>query len=69
LPSEWNELNLKNIHAFNSVFNISIKRVGEKLRVSVLKDRIKIFDRMVGEGNEVYEIIFLKFKNIICILK
>ena len=59
LPSDWNELKLQNICAFDSVFDISIERVGEKLRVYVFKAEEKIFDSIIGEGKKV----FVKFKN------
>lgn len=53
LPSDWNKLNLKNICAFDSVLDVSIERVGEKLRIVVVKDGGKIFERMIWEGEEV----------------
>ena len=35
LPGNWDSMSLKNIHAFNTVFNITVQRVSGKYRVSV----------------------------------
>jgi hypothetical protein len=38
LPSGWNFLELKNIHAFNSVFDIRLKREQDKIKLVVVKN-------------------------------
>ncbi len=53
LPSRWNKLKLKDIHAFDSDFDLSIERVDEKLRICILKDEIVIVDKRIKEGNDI----------------
>ena len=41
LPQEWNYMNLRKIHAFNSCFDVEVKRIGNgKLEVSVINEGI-----------------------------
>jgi hypothetical protein len=39
LPKEWNQMALRNIHAFQNQFDLEITRAGKnKLKITVLKD-------------------------------
>jgi hypothetical protein len=39
LPKGWNEMELKNIHAFQNVFDLEIQRIGKnKLAIIVVKN-------------------------------
>lgn len=35
LPKIWNNMSLKNVHAFNTVFDVSVQRVGVRYRVTL----------------------------------
>jgi cellobiose phosphorylase len=51
LPKEWPEMSLKKIHAFSSVFDISIKREKDKLRVVIHNsDKKVIADKLIKDG-------------------
>lgn len=53
LPSEWDYMNLKNIHAFGSDFNIDVERAGaNKLKVSVVNNG-KTNTYTVAEGKPI----------------
>ena len=38
LPQEWDHMNLRKICAFNQVFDIEVKRLGDQLQVAVIAD-------------------------------
>jgi hypothetical protein len=55
LPKEWPEMSLKKVHAFNSDFDISIKRENDKIHV-VISDSGKkkiIIDKLIKEGTSL----------------
>jgi hypothetical protein len=51
LPKEWPEMSLKNIHAFNSGFDISVKREKDKIHVVISDSEKKVIaDKLIKEG-------------------
>jgi S-adenosylmethionine hydrolase len=53
LPAAWNNMALKNIHSFGSVFDINVLRAGKgKLQVTVKKDNAEK-KYMIKEGDTV----------------
>lgn len=53
LPSDWNFLEIKNIHAFNSLFDIRLKREQDKVKLVVAKNGKILFNKMVKNGTKV----------------
>jgi len=53
LPQEWQYMNLDHVRAFNSDFDIRVKRNGNKLQVSILSKGKIILKREIGEGQTV----------------
>ena len=46
-------MNLRKICAFGKVFDIEVKRAGDKLQVAVLSDGKKICNRKIKEGENI----------------
>lgn len=53
LPQEWDYMNLNHIRAFASDFDIQAKRIGNKLRVSVLVNGKVILKKDIKEGQTI----------------
>ena len=53
LPKAWNEMSLRHVHAFGKDFDITVKRDGNKLRVTVEDASRKYCDRKFEEGSRV----------------
>lgn len=53
LPTAWPYLHLKNIYAFDSVFDISVTREGDTLQVSVRRGGENVFSKQVRNGEVV----------------
>ena len=47
LPQEWDHMNLRKICAFNQVFDIEVKRLGDQLQVAVIADGKTISNRKI----------------------
>lgn len=50
LPQEWEYMNLNRIRAFNSEFDIRVRRAGKKLQVEVLKGGKVVLKKSITEG-------------------
>lgn len=50
LPAEWNHISLKSVRAFESDFDISVVRDGEKLAVSVTSGEKVMLKKTIKEG-------------------
>ena len=50
LPQEWEYMNLNRVCAFNSEFDIRVRRAGKKLHVEVLKGGKSVLKKSVTEG-------------------
>jgi len=53
LPKAWGSMQLRNIHAFGSVFDLVIIRAGEKLRLETAVDRQPPTSRVVDVGTTI----------------
>ena len=53
LPQEWDHMNLRKICAFDTVFDIEVKRLGDKLQVAVIADGKTISNRKIKEGENI----------------
>lgn len=53
LPEEWSYMNLNNIRAFDSDFDIQITRDGEKLHVIISENGKKLLDKKIVEGKTI----------------
>jgi len=53
LPASWNFLEIKNIHAFNSIFDIRLKRERDKVKLVVAKNGRILFSKIVKDQTEV----------------
>lgn len=53
LPQEWNYMNLNNVRAFNSDFDIRVSRAGKKLHVEVLKGGKAVLKKNIEEGKTI----------------
>lgn len=63
LPKSWPGMSLKKIHAFNSDFDISIKREKDKLHVVIIdSEKKEIVDRLIKEGTSLEIEIFFNHK-------
>ncbi len=56
LPQNWNSMSLKNIHAFNTVFDISVDRIKNAYRVAV-KEKNKPCKFFTWKGNKPLHIV------------
>ena len=50
LPQEWEYMNLNRVRAFNSEFDIRVRRAGKKLHVEILKGGKPVLKKSVTEG-------------------
>ena len=50
LPSGWDHANLRDIHAFGTVFDIAIGRSGDRLQVDVIRQGRKIASQAIEPG-------------------
>lgn len=50
LPQEWEYMNLNRVRAFNSEFDIRVRRAGKKLHVEVLKGGKTMLKKNITEG-------------------
>jgi hypothetical protein len=55
MPEAWNAYSMKNIKALNTSWDLILKRKGDKIQVTILKEGKPIFDKKVNE-NEILEI-------------
>jgi hypothetical protein len=53
LPTGWDHANLRDIHAFGAVFDITISRVGEKLQVEVIRDNRRLISQVIENGKAI----------------
>lgn len=53
LPTGWDHANLRDIHAFESTFDITISRTGEKLLVEVIREGTKLTSQVIENGNAI----------------
>ena len=53
LPQEWDHINLRKICAFDTVFDIEVKRLGDKLQVAVIAGGKTISNRKIKEGENI----------------
>jgi len=53
LPKEWNFMNLKNIHAFATTFDILIKRNKGKIEINIISENESIFHKIINDGETV----------------
>jgi len=53
LPRDWDRTALRDIHSFGSVFDITIARAGEKLRVEVLREGRTVVAQTIDAGAPV----------------
>jgi hypothetical protein len=53
LPQHWDHANLREIHAFGTVFDIAVRRSGEKLQVDVLRDGRKLTSQAIDAGKSL----------------
>jgi len=53
LPKEWDHANLRDIHAFGSVFDIAVSRAGDKLQVDVLREGRKVTSQTMDSGKSL----------------
>jgi hypothetical protein len=53
LPKNWNHLEIKNIHAFNGVIDISLKREQNKINVVVIKNGKTVISKLIKSGTAV----------------
>ena len=50
LPMDWNEMKLRKIHAFGSVFDVEVGRAGDQLQIRVLVNGNVVSTRSISEG-------------------
>ena len=50
LPQEWEYMNLNRVRAFNSEFDIRVRRAGKKLHVEILKGGKPVLKKNIAEG-------------------
>lgn len=53
LPGDWHRAALRDIHAFATVFDITITRVGAKLRVEILREGRTFMSRTIEAGASI----------------
>ncbi len=53
LPHGWDHANLRDIHAFGSVFDIAVTRAGDKLQVDVLRQGRKVTSEVIDPGKTI----------------
>ncbi|MFC3197727.1 hypothetical protein ACFOET_08895 [Parapedobacter deserti] len=50
LPTTWNKMALRKIHAFENLFDIELKREKNQIRVSIVKNGVQTFSKLITEG-------------------
>jgi cellobiose phosphorylase len=53
LPKLWNTMSLRKIHAFGQNFDIAIKRVGDKIKVTVSDEKKVWIEKVIKEGESI----------------
>ena len=53
LPASWPSMSLRRIHAFDSVFDISVEREGEKIKVTVSSGKKVISNELIMSGETI----------------
>lgn len=53
LPNEWDKMALRKIHAFESDFDVEVKREKGKIRLTVLEGKKKVYNKLLKEGQSV----------------
>jgi hypothetical protein len=53
LPSKWDHLELKNIHAFNTVIDINLKRLKDKISIKIFQNGHMIIDKIIRNDMQV----------------
>jgi hypothetical protein len=53
LPLKWDHLEMKNIHAFNGLIDISLKREQKKVRLIVVKSGKTLINKTITNGTKV----------------
>ena len=53
LPKEWDHINLRKVCAFNSVFDIEINRVKDKIQVVIKSDGKTIQNKKIKDGDTI----------------
>lgn len=53
LPDEWDFMNLKNINAFGSKFDIEVKREGKKIRTAISKKGKLVLKKLTNPGETI----------------
>ncbi|HNM26964.1 MAG TPA: hypothetical protein PKL15_16090, partial [Saprospiraceae bacterium] len=51
LPAGWNEMALKNVHGFQQVFDVLVRREGSGIRLTVKSGSTVWFDRPIANGS------------------
>jgi hypothetical protein len=57
LPKEWNEMYLRKVHGFGKIFDIEVKRIGQKLNI-IVKAEDQIVKNVILEENSEINVIF-----------
>jgi hypothetical protein len=53
LPAQWNEMKLKKVRAFGSVFDVAISRMKDKIRVVVTTPSKQVYSKVIAEGKTI----------------
>ncbi|KJF45729.1 hypothetical protein [Draconibacterium sediminis] len=53
LPKDWDQMALKHIHAFGNDFNISVKRIDEKLKITITGNDKVALEKIINNGETV----------------
>ena len=53
LPNNWDHAALRDIHAFGTVFDVTIIRAGEELRVEIIREGTKLTAQLLESGKSI----------------
>lgn len=53
LPEDWDYMRLKNVHGFQTTFDINLMREAEKIRLTITSNGKKIVDKLIKNGSTV----------------
>ncbi|MBK8347648.1 MAG: hypothetical protein IPL08_08450 [Saprospiraceae bacterium] len=53
LPEDWDFMRLKNVHGYGRKFDITIQKVAEKLKLTVISNATEIFNTTIENGKPV----------------
>lgn len=53
LPTEWNQFNITDIQAFDSDFDIKIKRLDNRLQITILQSGVSILEKTIRNGERI----------------